>query len=216
MAPKRKMSSTAPPSAKRARRANGVNAGPAHPPAIRASNASTKQTIRFIVQPGAGGNYTITANNIADLVCYAKGSSYPYRLTDRFRIRKVELWSPPAADGGPNVLGFQFVGNTQATSDNQVFMQDVSLGSDRPAHLVARPPKNTSHGNWQIGSPSIAFQMYVAAGTVIDLTLDLTWQDIFSASTACSTVQATGATDILCCKALDGLSYILPQGWQVA
>lgn len=213
--PKRKRSDSKSTAPKKLRwNTMGLNKGPGHPPAIRVSNMSKNLKIRFVVF--TGNNYSITSNNIADLICFPLGSSYPYRVTDRYRIKKVELWSPPSSTGAPVTLGFQWVGNSQAAADQQAFFSDTSLGQDKPARLTCVPPKNTSHANWQIASPVIVFQMTAVTGTVIDLTLDLTWQDVFSTPTACSTVQATGAANQICCKALDGLSYILPQGWVVA
>lgn len=178
------------------------------------SNRSKNLKIRFIVNPG--NNYSITANNIADLICFPLGSSYPYRLTDRFRVKQVEMWAPPDSGGAPVTIGFQWVGNTQAAADNQLWFTDTSLGQDRPAHIKTKPPKTGTHHLWQIASAAIVMQFNCPTGTVIDLSLDVTWQDIFSAATACSTVQATGAANQLACKALDGLSYILPLGWVVA
>lgn len=189
-------------------------AGTAFPRSMVSSNRSQNLKIRFIVTPG--NNYSITANNIADLICFPLGSSYPYRLTDRFRIKKVEMWAPPEPDGQPVSLGFQWVGNTQAAADNQYWITDTALGQDRPAHISTTPPKHGTHSLWQIASSALVMQFNCPTGTVIDLTMDVTWQDIFSAATLCSTVQATGAANQLCCKALDGLSYILPQGWTVA
>lgn len=210
MAPKRKRSDSVKSSSGKRRR----SAVATHPMTIVSSNRSHNLKIRFLVDPG--NNYSITANNIADLICFPLGSSYPYRLTDRFRIKKVEMWAPPDSGGGPVTMGFQWVGNTQAAADNQYWITDTSLGQDRPAHIVTKPPKAGTHSLWQIASAAIVMQFTCPTGTVIDLTLDVTWQDVFSAATQCSTVQATGAANQMCCKALDGLSYILPVGWVVA
>lgn len=187
--------------------------GPAHPPSVNIS-AKIKTKLRFVVQ--TGGNYVINSNNIADLLNFptAAGAT-AYRLINAYRIRSMEFWSPPSSTGQPVSIQFQWVGNTVAAADQSVVFSDTALGQDQPAHIRCIPPRNTSHSNWQIGSTATVCQFTAATGTLIDLVIEFTMADVYSGATATSTVPTTGAVNQLCCKALEGVSYILPVGWTV-
>lgn len=187
--------------------------GPANPPSINIS-AKIKTKLRFVVQ--TTGNYAITAHNIADLLNFptAAGAT-AYRLTNAYRIRAIEFWAPPSSSGQPVSVQFQWVGNTVGAADQSVVFSDTALGQDKPAHIRCVPPRNTSHANWQVGNTATVCQFGCVVGTLIDLTIEYTLSDVYSAVTATTTVPTTGAVNQLCCKSLDGLSTILPIGWTV-
>lgn len=188
--------------------------GVAHPPTLYAT-PKLRTKIRF--QVAAGGAYSISQQNIADLLCFPTVAGVTaYRITQHFRIRSFELWSPPSSTGTPNTIYFQWTANASGISDESRVYTDTSLGQDRPAHIKAVPPKGTAHGNWQVASNVIVCDFNVLTGSIIDLDVEFSLADNFSVPQATSTVPTTGNVNVLCCKALEGVSYILPLGWQVA
>lgn len=188
-----------------------VNARLNQPPAYHVSG-KLRTKIRF--QVVTGGTYTIVGDNFANLINFptAAGAAAK-RLTNAYRIRRFDMWAPPLSGGGPTSLTFQWVGNTQGLSDQNVVYADTTLGQDTPAHISVKPVKNTSHYNWQIGGNATVCIFQVTTGTIIDLDIEFTMQDAFSVAVPTTTAPGTAAVNVLCCMSLDGGTLIVPQGW---
>lgn len=207
---KRSASQLERPSGKRTRNSNK---GVLHPPTLHAAPI-VRTKIRFIVQ--TGGQYSILASNFADLINFPTAAGFTaYRVTNAYRIRSIEFWSPPSSSGSPVTTAFQWHGNSTAASDQSRVITDTGLGQDRPGHIKAVPPRNTSHSMWQISSGVTVCDFSCATGTVIDVDIMFTLNDVYSTSVATSTPPATAAVNVLCCKSLEGTSLILPIGWVV-
>jgi hypothetical protein len=147
------------------------NSQPSHPGQFKATASFRKivrqQCITATVQ-------TITAENLLDLHFIAATSVLGYRIVDAVKIHKVELWAPMPSSLVPVTVSIEWTGiQTGVTSvsgqSSQIF-SDTSMGADRCAHVMSRPPAGSQAAFWQSGDSQLnVFKLNVPVNTIIDI-----------------------------------------------
>jgi len=163
----------------------------AHPPQFQPTIIVSKK-LRF--QASASSARTLTVKSFADLWCVAATTTSAYQLASHVRVKKVEMWSPMAADLTPVTCRIDWTGSASVGGfgkSNRV--SDTSMGASSPAHLASRPPANSQISQWcEAASTNEVCRIDVPVGTVIDLTYDLVVRD--DASALAVTGAVAGAT----------------------
>jgi len=75
-------------------------------------------------------------------LCYCMGvattaANYA-ALAQAFRLRSIEIWTPVQSAGSPVTCTVKYDVN-----GNSVIHSDTTMGTNRPAHILSRPPKRT-------------------------------------------------------------------------
>jgi hypothetical protein len=114
------------------------------------------------------------------------------------RIKSIEMWCPPASQGAAATCSVEWVGGNNSPN---VEVSDTSVSVSKPAHLKSKPPFNSLAAFWQINSNTSAlFTLLCPVGTIIDLVLDLVFND--QDATTVTTV-TTGVLSTIYYLALD-------------
>jgi len=88
-----------------------------------------------------------------------------------FKIRSVEVWSPPAAQGSFATCSLDWQGGLNSPN---VEVSDTTVSVTSPAHFRTAPPARSLAGFWQQHATlTNMFTLNVPAGSIIDLDLDL-------------------------------------------
>jgi hypothetical protein len=138
-----------------------------HPPSL--GNFLVKHSVRVRYVATAAFAQAITYDNLLDLILIATAATTGATLFHRVRIRGIEMWGISAV-GTPTSVSAQFNGSGTGTQGDGKFHTDTSMGI-QPAHLVARPVKDSFPDLFQNASGATAFTIEGSAGTVIDLML---------------------------------------------
>jgi len=163
----------------------------AGPPQLR-SNVMLAHRYRFTSSSG-----TATTINSSSLLFAAGcvGSTTNSAVTTFFgsvRIRRVEVWAPPASQGAFSTCSLEFNGQAAA---NTMEISDTSVNPSEPAHIVAVPPKNSLASFWQTpdAGTNNLFVLMAPTGSIIDVVLDLVlWDDEDSNQTRSVATAAVG------------------------
>jgi len=86
------------------------------------------------------------------------------------RVKRVEMWAPPATQGSTTTCSVQWVGD-QKTSNFEV--SDTSNSVTTPAKISSSPPRLSLASFWNQNSTSTLFSLVAPVGTIIDVLLDL-------------------------------------------
>jgi len=171
-----------------------------HPPMIQMSFQGTK-TLRFI----ASGVHKdiITVKNLLDTLIIATSATTGNDIFESIRLKSVEMWAQSASSAVTLTLGF--ISNGVGGDAPTKIYSDTAMGPNEPAHLICRPPKNSSAGFWQSGfSTNQLFEINAVAATIIDVTFDYVLMTDSYVSAAANPL--AGATaGILYARGLDGL-----------
>jgi hypothetical protein len=109
---------------------------------------------------GAAGCIGTVANTTA--VCY----------TTAVKIRSIEMWAAPAAQGGNATVSVNWIG---ADNSPNVEVSDTTLSVAYNAHLKTVPPPLSLAKFWQnvAMAPVTIVTLICPAGTIVDLDVDL-------------------------------------------
>jgi len=172
-----------------------------HPPQIR-SNPQLRHKYRFAV--GSAGTYIITNSDVllaCGVIC-TTANSVVTGIFSSFRIRSIEVWGGfvgSSTSNAPTTVAVNWNGAPIFVANAEV--SDTSVSSAYPAHIVARPPKNTNASFWQTASSNSLFDLVVPTNAMIDLEVDLIMSDNQDAVTGTVTTGTLGTEYFL---ALDG------------
>ncbi len=139
----------------------------AHPPSFSPSVLVSK-TFRF--QSNAVATTAITFSNLLDIWNVAATATTAYRLFDRVRIRRIEVWAVGATNV-PATIYIDWAGITVGSAGPSLRVSDTSVGSTTPAHINAKPPSTAACSLWQAQSTNVAFFISGPINTIIDLHL---------------------------------------------
>lgn len=187
-----------PKSKNRRGRKNPVDPVP-HPPPISGVTLLQRRHQRYVATANTVVN--ITYQNLLDSVLIASSATQGFQLFEAVRVVKVECWyaSMSSAIGTVSV---EFNGLIAGFVGDQKVHQDSSMAT-RPAHVVARPGKNTAAAFFQPSSGSSCFQLTAPSGTIVDVVLEFRGQFNFATPVAFALVGAlTGGVYM---RGLDGL-----------
>jgi len=174
-----------------------------HPPSIPAT-LTVGHTLRF--RAAAAGTYSITWQDLGDLLCVADTSTSAYQIVSNVRLRTVEIWAPMAADLVPVTTSLEWPLTGGGVAGNSVIRTDTSMGSNIPAHVRCKPPRFTLDSYQQISNLSnTAFKIVVPVNSIIDVSLTVTLRDDGSVNAVTGAV-AAATVGALYCRALSSTS----------
>jgi len=176
-----------------------------HPPQIR-SNPQMRHKFRFSSGSAGAGTYIITNNDVllaCGTICTVTNSSVT-AIFSSFRIRSVEVWGgfTGSAPSGPSTVAVNWNGAPIFVANAEV--SDTSVSPAYPAHIVARPPKNTNASFWQTASSNSLFDLIVPSNAMVDLEVDLIMSDNQDSLVQTGLATATLGTEYF--LALDGFA----------
>jgi len=120
-------------------------------------------------------------------------------INETFKIKKVEMWTPPASQGAAATCSLNWIGGSFAPNKE---VSDTSVSVSFPAHIVSKPPPNSSASFWQnVAGSTAMFTVVCPAGTIIDLSVSYIEGDDESVNTSAVATAVLGHTYYL---ALDG------------
>ncbi len=123
----------------------------------------------FRFQAVSAATHNLTVPDMKDLVCFATGATAAYQLYKAFKLRKIEMWGPPASSLSPVTVSLQYsgVGDTAGPS---FIHSDTSVGTNRVAHICAKVPSLSRAALWQSSqSADILCSLTFPAGAIIDV-----------------------------------------------
>jgi len=95
-------------------------------------------------------------------------------LFKSFRLRKLEIWSPPPSQGATVTNSVEWLGTANSPS---IEVSDTSVSVSRPAHIMTMPPRSSLAGFWQLNTGSTLFNLNAPIGSIIDLSCDMIVDD---------------------------------------
>jgi hypothetical protein len=180
---------------------------------IRPSQISSNPRMRHKFRFGAGssgaGTYNITNNDIllaSGGLCTVTNSTIT-AIFASFRVIFVEAWA--MAGAAPATVSINWNGTPVFVSNGEV--SDTSVSPAYPAHIMARPPRESNAAFWQTASTGTLFVLVVPNDTVIDVMLDLVMSDNQDVDTVTGVTTASLGTEYF--LALDGAAsnQLVPQ-----
>jgi len=164
------------------------------------SNVSYGHTFRFLSTSG-----TLTAITPTSLLGAAGAFTQVVNTTlvtvnASVRVNKIEMWTPPAAQGSSATCAVNFSGTSLNQPDREY--SDTTVSTAFPAHLVVRPAATSLASFWQAASANTLFTLVAPVGTIIDVHVALIWNDGGDAASGAITV-ATAALGALYYMSLD-------------
>jgi len=91
-----------------------------------------------------------------------------------FRLKKVEIWSPPPSQGATSTISLEWLGTANSPS---LEVSDTSVSVSRPAHIVGTPPPQSLASFWQIASGTGMMNLVLPSGSILDLSFQLILDD---------------------------------------
>ncbi len=173
------------------RRALARTNGSLQPPQLQTS-VQIHKVFRF--QASAANTVNLSFQDLGDLLCMASAANAAYQLANAVRLRKIEMWGPPASTLVPVTVSVEWLGSTAGSVGSQNNATDTSVGSTRVAHVSAVPPKLSQTAQWQLSTNSgFACQLKYPANCILDLHYSITLRGD-SASAQAVTAAVAGAT----------------------
>jgi hypothetical protein len=90
-------------------------------------------------------------------------------LFGSFKVHSVEVWSPPANQGGATTCSVNWAGGVNSPS---VEVSDTTVSVSMPAHIFAVPPKGATASFWQVSSATALFNISAPPGSVVDVDVE--------------------------------------------
>jgi len=156
------------------------------------SNVSFGHSYRF-----TSTNSTATALTGTSILCAAgtMGTVVNNTVTSfflSFKIKKVEIWTPPASQGAAATCSVDWTGSENFSATREV--SDTTVSVDRPAYVASRPPAQSAAAFWQGPGTATICTITAPTGSIIDLHLSLILSDgdVAAATTAVTTASVGG------------------------
>lgn len=124
-----------------------------HPPPIH-NQITHHQRLRF--RCATAGSQSVTFANLLDSMYVATAAAVGYDLWDVVRVNFVEMWSVPTS--ATTTVSVDFPGAGAGIAGDGRITSDTSIGLS-PAHIVARPSRNSAAGQWQATNGLVAFTL---------------------------------------------------------
>jgi len=195
------------------------------PPPIPGDMMITK-TFRFIATLASTG-----PTGIALFASAAAGTATPLTVVglqtaantntaifNSFKIKRIRVWGPPAADLMPVTVQVNWDGSsaTAGVSQNAASksVTDTSVGSSRVAHVDSKPPKDSNASFWQGGANIAGTRLcYIVCpvGAIVDIHLSLR-QDFDASIEQVYTSVAAGTVGEIYLGPPDALHLLRPLG----
>lgn len=150
------------------------------------SSSGTPTTINVNSLLGAAGTMCTVANTTVST------------FFESVRVGRVQIWTPPAAQGSFATCSLEWFGGTSA---NNLEVSDTSISTATPAYISSRPPRLSLAAFWQKPAALNLFQLTAPSGSIIDVDLELIMSD--DETTPATTAVASGTLGIVYYLALD-------------
>jgi hypothetical protein len=165
----------------------------------------------------------ITASNLQQLLvaCINPTTTTAIPLVSAYKIRRVHIWGPPAADLTPVTVSIEFVQGTGNTGARPSVYSDISVGATRNAHVSAAPPLKSATSQWQNvqqtgGMPSTGAQFILNGpqSSIVDVELSFV---LANGETPTPLFPTTGTVLGVACLSLDGIAgSLIPVSYATA
>jgi len=132
------------------------------------------QKFRFVVS-SAIGTQTFMASDLFKLLTFSTAANTGYCIPRALRFKYIEIWEPFEGVGvSTSLAGVFFYGTGATNTGTNDERYAISTAPDTPAHLLARPPKETLIGYWQnVASSLTMFDIRsLSVGATVDISLD--------------------------------------------
>jgi len=155
-------------------------------------NSNIQYSHRFRFLSGTGNSTSITIQRLISMCgVIATTTTTGSAWVGSLRVREVEIWSPPSAQGQAVTCSLEWVAGLGSAGTQEV--SDTSMSVARPAHIRTRPPRNSLASFWNNGGNNPQMFVLVApTGSIVDVTVDLVMFD--DEITAPTVVTLTAAT----------------------
>jgi hypothetical protein len=157
------------------------------PPQIN-SNIQYTHTYRF-----TSSNATRTALTPNSLLCAAGSMGVVSNTTvisylQSVRIKRITIRAPPPSQGSIATTSVEWVGIANQSSNKEV--SDTSNSVTTPATIKSIPPRQSLAAFWQQPSSTSLCYLIAPPGSIIDILLDLIFQDDDSTNASSSVATA--------------------------
>lgn len=167
-----------------------------HPPQIDTAICLRGHKFRFKAS-AALVNVQMQTSDFLQLLAVANTTTTASSLISAFRIRRVSIWGPPAADLIPVTVSLEYNQTSSAGSVGQrprLFL-DTSVGATEVACVSAKPPPQSAASMWQLYSTQAssggAFILNGPVNSVVDVQMDFILQN---GETVIANLATTAAT----------------------
>jgi hypothetical protein len=146
-----------------------------HPPQLR-TNIIVRHKYRYV--SNSGTSTLVDRQNIATAAgVLATSAVLGKTIFQSLRVVEIEMWTPPASQGAAATCSVLWTGNSGFYA-SAVEVSDTSVSTAEPAHIRAKPPKNSESSFWgNAGTSDGLFSLVAPPGTIIDLTVELVLAD---------------------------------------
>ncbi len=145
-------------------------------------NSIVSRCFRFVYAYGGGPQvYTITPAKLCSLqVIGTVVNTTAAQIYEAARLRKVEMWANGGSSGTMQ-LSCVFSGTTLGIAGPNQVVSDSSIGMTVPAHVVAKPSRNSQASQWQSGDTNVGtntlfvltFANTGTIGAIVAVTIDI-------------------------------------------
>jgi hypothetical protein len=148
-------------------------------------NPTIQATHKFRFRSTAAFNLSVITSDLMQLLVIGTSATTTASAYSAFRLRKVKMWGPMAADLVPVTVSLEFL-NAQANSglgSRRTLHTDTSMGATESAYISASPEAESSAAAWQnvitasTNTNGCAFTISGPINTVIDVVLDIVMQN---------------------------------------
>jgi hypothetical protein len=151
--------------------------------------------------------------DLTDLFVVAQTAVLGSKLFNFVKIKYVEIWDDDVI-GSTATVSITFDNTEGNQADPRKVYSDTSMGVE-PAHVLARPNKDSLASKWHLSNANNAFEITVTAGAIIDVGLSFRNQSGTAVAVQNALVGATPGA--IYYRGLDGLAvattnFLPPQG----
>jgi len=168
-----------------------------HPPQLT-PDIQFRKTFRFKASAAKNGSFSDV--DLFNMLVLASSTTNCWRLLTGIRIRKLEIWAPMLSDLVPVTVTAEFSGvsttNVSSVGGPRRMHSDTSMGSNCPAHIVAKPDPGSLAAFWfnylnVIATATPICSLVISINSIIDLTVDCV---VSNNETVASVIVIAGAT----------------------
>jgi hypothetical protein len=172
-----------------------------HPPSL--PDFGIKRDLRTRFRANAAFTGSITFQNLLDIFNYAATAATAFDLFQSVKIKAIEVWCNALTNDTATVT-VVFDGGVAGIVGDQKIHTDSSMGIE-PAHIKARPARQTGAALFQLSSASNAFFLTVPEGAIVDLELSFR-QPLAGGVVPTQNVPAAATAGVLYMRGLDGVA----------
>jgi hypothetical protein len=172
-----------------------------HPPPL--GDFGIKRDVRVRFRANAAFTGSITFQNLLDIFNMAATAATAFDLFLSVKIKAIEVWCNALTNDTATVT-VVFDGGVAGIVGDQKIHTDSSMGIE-PAHIKARPARQTGAALFQLSSAANAFFITVPEGAIVDLELSFR-QPLGGGTVATQNVPAAATAGVLYMRGLDGVA----------